>query len=367
MFGGIPDSEIADLREYWEAFPSLRSEVFAPGKDCPYSSVRVGDIAGAIQANSDVQDFKARFAQAFADFKVMLHQRLIDHVEDVKEVVESDSISADIFRRAEDFPLVDKYAAYQILADHWTGIMSDVEIIQTEGFGACNMVEVKTKMAKDRNNDEEKEEPDGLKGRIIPFDLVQTALFQADLDAIDALQSRIEAIDGEIDAVRDELLGMEDTEKYFDAEKDNALILKEITTDSKPKAEVDEDIKTLLKDIVSLKNEQKAKSAQIKTDRLALEEKTIKAIKGLDMKGISHFLELKWITPVTSAIEALPDAIIQRLADSITALNAKYAVTYNDIEQGIAESEQQLAALIGQLTGDEFAIKGLEALTHKEK
>lgn len=367
MFGGIPDSEIADLREYWEAFPSLRSEVFAPGKDCPYSSVRVGDIAGAIQANSDVQDFKARFAQAFADFKVMLHQRLIDHVEDVKEVVESDSISADIFRRAEDFPLVDKYAAYQILADHWAGIMSDVEIIQTDGFGACNMVEVKTKMAKDRNNDEEKEEPDGLKGRIIPFDLVQTALFQTDLDAIDALQSRIEAIDGEVDAVRDELLGMEDTEKYFDAEKDNALILKEITADSKPKAEVDEDIKTLLKDIVSLKNEQKTKSAQIKTDRLALEKKTIKAIEGLDMKGISHFLELKWITPVTSAIEALPDAIIQRLADSITALNAKYAVTYNDIEQGIAESEQQLAALIGQLTGDEFAIKGLEALTHKEK
>ena len=367
MFGGIPDSEIADLREYWEAFPTLRSEVFAPGKDCPYSSVRVGDIAGAIQANSDVQDFKARFAQAFADFKVMLRQRLIDHVEDVKEVVESDSISADIFRRAEDFPLVDKYAAYQILADHWTGIMSDVEIIQTEGFGACNVVEVKTKMAKERNDDEEKEVPDGLKGRIIPFDLVQKALFQADLDAIDALQSRIEAIDGEVDAVRDELLGMEDTEKYFDAEKDNALILKEITADSKPKAEVDEDIKTLLKDIVSLKNEQKAKSAQIKTDRLALEEKTIKAIKGLDMKGISHFLELKWITPVTSAIEALPDAIIQKLADSVTALNAKYAVTYNDIEQGIAESEQQLAALIGQLTGDEFAIKGLEALTHKEK
>ena len=367
MFGGIPDSEIADLREYWEAFPTLRSEVFAPGKDCPYSSVRVGDIAGAIQANSDVQDFKARFAQAFADFKVMLRQRLIDHVEDVKEVVESDSISADIFRRAEDFPLVDKYAAYQILADHWTGIMSDVEIIQTEGFGACNVVEVKTKMAKERNDDEEKEVPDGLKGRIIPFDLVQKTLFQTDLDAIDALQSRIEAIDGEVDAVRDELLGMEDTEKYFDAEKDNALIIKEITTDSKPKAEVDEDIKTLLKDIVSLKNEQKTKSAQIKTDRLTLEEKTIKTIEGLDMKGISHFLELKWITPVTSAIEALPDAIIQRLADSITALNEKYAVIYNDIEQGIAESEQQLAALIGQLTGDEFAIKGLEALTHKEK
>ena len=74
------------------------------------------------------------------------------------------------------------------------------------------------------------------------------------------------------------------------------------------------------------------------------------------------FLELKWIVPITSAIEALPDAIVTKLADTITGLNEKYAVTYNDIERGIAESEQNLAALIGQLTGDAFAIKGLEAL-----
>lgn len=78
--------------------------------------------------------------------------------------------------------------------------------------------------------------------------------------------------------------------------------------------------------------------------------------------GIKQFLELKWIVPITSAIEALPDAVIQKLAVSIKALGEKYAVTYNDIEQGIAESEQNLGTLISQLTGDEFAIKGLEAL-----
>ena len=361
MFGGIPDSEIADLHEYWEAFPSLQQEVFAPMQNRPYSTVKVDNIVEAIQANSNVKDFKAGFSAAFADFKTMLHQRLIDNVEDVKDVVDNDIISADIFRRTEGLPLVDKYAAYQILADNWSGIIGDVEIIQTEGFGACNVVEEKTKMVKDKNGVEQ-EVADGLKGRIIPFDLVQKTLFQSDLDAIAALQSRVEAIDGKLDAARDELLAMEDTYKYFDAEKDNAFIPKEITADSKPKSDVEDDVKAQLQAIVALWNEKKAKNAQVKKDLLALEEKTIKTIEELDMRGIKQFLELKWILPITSAIEALPDAIIQKLADAITALGEKYAVTYNDIEQGIAESEQNLGTLISQLTGDEFAIKGLEAL-----
>ena len=366
MFGGIPNSEIADLREYWHAFPSLQPEVFAPEQNRPYSTVRVDNIVEAIQANSNVQDFKSQFTNAFADFKTMLHQRLIDHVEEVKEVVESDNISADIFRRTEGMPLIDKYAAYQILADNWAGIMGDVEIIQTEGFSACNVVEAKTKMVKDKNGVEQEVE-DGLKGRIIPFDLVQKTLFQSDLDTIATLQSRVEAIDGELEAARDELLGMEDTDKYFDTEKDNAFISKEITADSKPKADVEDNVKAQLKAIVDLWDEKKAKNAQIKKDMLALGQKTIETIEGLDMRGIKQFLELKWIVPITSAIEALPDAVIQTLADSITSLNKKYAVTYNDIEQGIVESEQNLAALIGQLSGDEFALKGLDALINKEK
>lgn len=364
MFGGIPNSEIADLSKYWEAFPSLQQDLFTPEHDRPYSTVKVENIVGAIQQNKDVIDFKSRFSSAFADFKDMLHQRLIDHVEDVKEVIESDIISADIFRRCEGLSLVDKYAAYQILADNWLGIMGDVEIIQTEGFGACNVVESKMKMVKDKNGVEQEVE-DGLKGRIIPFELVQKTLFQEDLIAIATLQGRIEAIDGELDAVRDELLGMDDTDKYFDAEKENAFIKKEITADSKQKSDVEDDVKEQLKIIVGLWDEQSAKKKQVAKDKLALEKKTIKTIEGLDMKGIQMFLELKWIVPITSTIEALPDAVIQNFADAISTLNEKYAVTYNDIEQSIAESEQDLASLICQLTGDEFAISGLSRLINK--
>lgn len=364
MFGGIPNSEIADLDKYWNAFPTLESEVFVPQQDRPYSTIKFDNIMETIKNNADIVDFKAQFHAAFDDLKRVLRIRLIDNVEQVKEVVESDVISANIFARAEGLPLIDKYAAYQILADNWQSIMGDVEIIQTEGFGACNVVEEKTKMVKDKNGVEQ-EVADGLKGRIIPFELVQKTLFQEDLDAIVTLQNSIENIDGELDAVRDELLGMEDTDKYFDADKDNAFITKEITADSKPKAVVEDEVKEQLKTIVVLWDEKKKKNSQIKKDKLALEKKTIETIENLDMKGINMFLELKWIQPITSAINALPDEIVQTLTDSIISLNEKYAMTYNNIEQDIVESEKKLGELIEQLTGDEFAICGLSNLIKK--
>ena len=80
------------------------------------------------------------------------------------------------------------------------------------------------------------------------------------------------------------------------------------------------------------------------------------------MNEINHLLDLKWIEPITSAIDAMPDNVIQTLADSINALDEKYAVTYNDIEKDLTSSQDKLRELVSQLTGDEFAIKGLTEL-----
>lgn len=364
MFGGIPNNEIADLGKYWKAFPTLQQQIFAPEHDRPYSTIKVADIINTIHNNADVIDYKNRFTAAFADLSRLLHIRLVDNVDTVKDVVENDLISANIFQRTVDLPLVDKYAAYQILADNWAAIMGDVEIIQTEGMGACNVVEPKTKMVKDKNGVEQ-EVIDGLKGRIIPFELVQKTLFTDELKAIVALQNRLDAIDDELEAARDELLSMEDAEPYIDSENENALIKNKIKADSKPKAVVEDEIKEQLKAIVALWDEQSALKKKIKADKETLEKKTITTIQGFNMKDINRFLDLKWIEPITSAIAALPNAIIQSLADAVTSLNEKYAVTYSDIENSIVDSEQELAKLIDQLTGDEYAIAGLSNLFKK--
>ena len=364
MFGGIPNAEIAGLAAYWSAFPSLQHDIFASEADKPYSSLKTENVLDAIQQNGDVKAFKENFATAFADFPAMLHQRLVDHVEDVRELEESDHISADIFRRIAPLPLVDKYAAYQILADHWQGIMGDIEIIQTEDIGACNVVEPKYKMVKDKSGVEQ-EVPDGEEGRIMPFDLIQHTYFQTELSALSALSDRIEAINGEVDNIKEDFTE-DEQEAYLDAEKDGALDKAKVKADAKPKADVEPETKAKLKAVAALWDEQAKKKKQFTKETLELLAKTKEKIECLDMHEISALLDKKWIEPVTSAISAMPDAVVAALADAVKALAEKYAVTYSDIESDLATSRNELAELVGQLTGDEFAIEGLMNLVKGE-
>ena len=359
MFGGIPNAEIDALQKYWEALPSLRSDLFLPHKDKPYSALKVEDVKAAIEHNTDVKSLNTQFAEAFNGFADMLHQKLIDNVMTVHELQAQDEIASDIFHRLNHIPLVDRYAVYQALADNWQAIISDIETIQEEGFDAVRVVETAYKLVKKDNEDVEV--PDGLTGHIIPFCLVQQTKFQTELQDLSALQSRVEAISGELDEVRDSFTE-EELEAYCDSEKDNAFDKKKITADAKPKADVEAETKTKLKKIVALWNEQTQTNKQIKADKQALEEKTIKAIENLSDEEAATLLHHKWINPICNDIDNTLRSVLSALESEALALSEKYATSYKQINDDMAVANKQLAELVEQLTGDEFAIKGLKEL-----
>lgn len=359
MFGGIPNAEIDALQKYWEAFPTLRSDLFKPELDKPYSALKVEDVKTAIEQNTDVKWFNTMFAEAFNGFADLLHQKLIDNVKHVRELQAQDEIASDMFSRLCNIPLVDSYAVYQALADNWQAIISDIETIQEEGFDAVRVVETAYKLVK--KGDEDVEVPDGLKGRIIPFSLVQNMKFQTELNAISALQSRVEAISGELNEVRDSF-SEEELETYCDSEKDNAFDKKKITADAKPKADVEAETKAKLKQIVSLWNEQTTSNKQIKTDKLTLEEKTIKAIENLTDEEAAVLLHHKWIDPICEGIDNTLRSVLSALESEALALSEKYATSYKQINDDMALANEQLSELVEQLTGDEFAIRGLKEL-----
>lgn len=290
MFGGIPNTEIDRLLKYWDALPSLRDALFVSDTDKPYSQLCSTDTKSIIEDNADVKAFKEQFAQAFDGFSDAAHQRLIDNVMSVRELQEQDEIAGDIFARLAGIPLIDKYAAYQALADQWQMITSDIETIQQDGISAVREVETAYKIVK--KNDEELEVPDGLKGRILPFDLVQQEKFQAEIRAIEALQSRLETIGSELDELHDGFTD-EETEAYCDSEKDNVFDKKAIKAGSKSKADVEPETKAKLLQIVKLWDEQTKINKQIKTDKQALIDKTVDAIEHLTDEKVAKFLHLK--------------------------------------------------------------------------
>ena len=365
MNGGIPNSDIVKMQQYWDVLPSLHQQLFKSEGDIPYSRLAVEDVAASVKENTDVKAFTAQMVSAFADFEDELHRRLITNVMNVNEMKEQDEITDDIFRRLKDVPLIDRYAAYQALSDNWQNIVNDIETLQSDGFDAARTVEEATKLVK--KGDEEIEVPDGLKGRVIPFDMIQQELFADDLAKIANMQQRVEDINGEVDEIRDSFTEDEGQE-YLDADDNTKMDKAKIKKDAKAKGdEIEADTKAKLKQMVALWDEQTKVNKAIKAAKIKLEADTVNAIQNLTDEEVKHFLHEKWITPVQSGIIATASEVVEMLIKQIEALSAKYAISYNDLNAELVTAQDELSCLISDLTGDEYAIRGLNEFKNSLK
>ena len=360
MFGGIPNSEIDRLKEYWEALPSLRMELFQPAEDKPYSAITTDDVASVIAHDRDTEKLRKQFERAFEGFGDELHRRLISNVATVREMKERYEIADDIFERNKGIPLVDRYAAYQALSNEWQTIANDIETLQTEGMEAARKVETAYKLVK--KGDEEIEVADGLKGRIIPFAMVQETLFEAELQAISEKEARNEEIDAEVDELRDSFTE-EEAQEYLDGDDDPKLDKAKIKKDAKAKGdEIEPETKAKLVKLVKLWEEQTKVKKEIKEAKAELIDKTKEAIEHLTDEEVELFLHKKWIDPVVAGINDTLTDVLKAVETRVTALTNKYAVSYKELGEQMAEAKQQMADLVADLTGDEYALEGLRNL-----
>ena len=60
----------------------------------------------------------------------------------------------------------------------------------------------------------------------------------------------------------------------------------------------------------------------------------------------------------------MPSVVIIQLTSQVQALADKYAVTYSQVASDIKTTEQELAQMMGELTGNEFDMQGLNELTN---
>lgn len=360
MFGGIPNSEIDRLKEYWEALPSLRVELFQPAEDKPYSAITTDDVASVIAHDRDTEKLRKQFERAFEGFGDELHRRLISNVATVREMKERYEIADDIFERNKGIPLVDRYAAYQALSNEWQTIANDIETLQTEGMEAARKVETAYKLVK--KGDEEIEVADGLKGRIIPFAMVQETLFEVELQAISEKEARNEEIDAEVDELRDSFTE-EEAQEYLDGDDDPKLDKAKIKKDAKAKGdEIEPETKAKLVKLVKLWEEQTKVKKEIKEAKAELIDKTKEAIEHLTDEEVELFLHKKWIDPVVAGINDTLTDVLKAVETRVTALANKYAVSYKELGEQMAEAKQQMADLVADLTGDEYALEGLRNL-----
>jgi type I restriction enzyme M protein len=301
MFGGIPSTELDDLADFWNAFPSLRASLFADN-GTPYAAPKVPDLAQTTRAHPEVQHYSQTFAAAFADFTPWLRHALLAQMLTLQIPRQEALLSAALFARLAPLLLIDRYHAYQILDDHWQPIATDLEILQTEGFDAARVVDPNFVTKKKDGKDVEVQ--DGWRGRILPFELVQMANQKPELDALLGKETRLSEITA---ALEETLESLSDEDKANDTVNDvgdkfvNAAVAKEaklLLVEAKKSGSFDtESYEAKIIQAADWLAEEKTLKAAIKTEAAALHLKTKATIEGLSDAQVHALLEAKWITP----------------------------------------------------------------------
>ena len=422
MFGGIPDHEIDLWNAHWNVFTGLREKLFE--EFVPrYKQLAVTDLAATINSDHAVCQYKTEFANAFNGFREYLRDSLLDQWQNLSIAAQEKTFSDYIFEHIKPIPLLDEYEAYQQLDNHWKIIEPDLWTLRIDGWEAAKTVEPLLKEKKKKNEEEVEYVQEGWVGKIFPFDLVQRILLPTELAQLNNLKDEINKAAGELEGLLGELsedeqnLLLNDENDAFDSKKVTAsaekifadaktpetLLLDEYLKLSKKKdkqdfiaahpelqwdrVESNKDgtcgkpavvklckffkstieyphdsteyrvitAEKLLETIKSIK-------AKIKASESELEAKTKETIESLTDEQIRLLLEEKWIVPLVTDIFAMPKVMLKKFIADIKNLSCKYDTTLLDIDSEISAVENGLHKLLGDLTGHEDDIVGIQAL-----
>lgn len=363
MNGGIPISEINRYNNYFKIFPNLKNQIFK-NINSEYYELSVENLIDFIINHEDIKNYKQEYKNQFDNFDNYLYDELIKNMDRIDIASEESKISNALFSRIGNLPLIDKYDSYQILDDIWNIIAGDLEIINSEGIEACNKVDPIIEIKK--KGDVETEVQVGIKGRIIPFDLVIDFKLQTLKDELNLKNNKLAEIESRISEIFDSLSEDEkiEIEDVLTEENDN-FVPKEVTKKVKDylKSNISEGtVEIKVVEVNNLYEEQKKLNKSIKDTKTILETEAIKAVENLTYGEICELLTKKWINPIVIGIDKQIDNLILEFSKNIEKLSHKYNKTLFDIDNEIKEAEKVLVNMISELTGSDYDMKGLEDL-----
>ena len=425
MFGGVPKAEVDVLDRYWKVWPSLKGQLYGGGGGSCLAAL-TDDVAATVEDNVDVVSFLGGYRDTLLHLPAELRKRLVDGLLQVDAVAEEDHIAERLRDALSGVALVDEYDAYQALDDAWTGISVDLEVIQTEGSEAVRKVDPNMVIKKKDGKETEVQDGwighilpfELVQSHILTADVSKINSMEERLsvissscseliDSLDVEQLDSPAINDSNDAFvlkeinahlnsemkyisSPEIRSLEEYLKLLDqkAKKQEKLAFIENHSEvswqemesnkdgTYGKAKVTSYIGKLklavgfpadsfeyvLAQAKELLDEEKSLKTASKEAKLALEEKTKEVVEGLTDAQCDELLAAKWIDPLISDLLELSNAVVSDFIAKVVALNAKYATTYSDVCNQIAEAENELAAMLGQLTGNEHDMAGIAEL-----
>ncbi|HKZ01649.1 MAG TPA: hypothetical protein VJ180_05385, partial [Pyrinomonadaceae bacterium] len=309
------------LRAYWDVFPSLREQLFAPAARAGYSQMMVpaAQVKAAIFAHPEFAAYNQGINALFETWKQTNRPRLTELKAGVHPKAIIATLAEDLLATFAAARLIDKYDVYQHLMTYWTETMQDdVYMIATEGW--------------DANTD------------LIPEPLVIRHYFAAEQNDIERLQAEQQVIAAQMDELSEEHCG--EGGLLEDAKNDKGKLtkggvkarLKEIEGDDEAQDEIE-----LLNDYLALIEKESEAGKKVKEAQKALDEKVAAKYKKLTSAEVKTLVvDDKWLAALDKDIHGEMDRISQALTQRVKELAERYEVPLPQMVGRVAELEAKV-------------------------
>ena len=333
--GGIPDTDIDALDNYWKVFPTLRQALFEANGRPGYSDpqVETQHVQTTILSHNEFTTYQQRVTAVFEMWR-NTHEPLlggIDAKTKPRDVI--DVLSEDLLMQFDNLPLLDPYDVYQKLMDYWDEVMQDDVYLITAGSW------LKASQPRDLiQNRDLKETPDlTIKKKKYKMDLIPPALivaryFTDEQAEIDGHQTALEAVEQKLDEYIEEHTG--DEGLLTDVVNDSGNVtkttinarLKALTPNLMAHNDAQDDERDALKHCLSLIDAKSKADKAVQAAQLALDEQVLARYKTLTETEIKRLvIDDKWFATIQAAVTDEVHRLTQHLTERVKELEERYA------------------------------------------
>lgn len=322
MNGGIPNTDIDALDDFWKVFPKLRKSLFISAGRSGYSNLVVpaSEVPSTIANSEEFKEFSAQIHDSLVAWATHAEKRmkaLGDKTRPKDFIVDLSELLLDMFK---GLPLVDNYEVYQGLMSLWEETLKDdVYIVIESGWetaGKLNALPAKAKGEKRTGRVDYTINRIEYRSDLIPPDLLIETFFA---DKAQQIESDLTAAAERINELAEEHGGEEML--LSDYTNDKGEFTKKLVTDGLKVKNLDKDEKKALQEV---KNVFEAE-AEAKKAAKELEETVIARYRNLTEVEIKTLLiQIKWIGAVSASIESVLDSVRRTLSSRLQTLASRY-------------------------------------------
>lgn len=353
LLGGIPETDIKNLFVLNE----LASEIIKKN----FSILRKGYLkfentvedfsnqiinSNGVQNNIKevknlIQDYGTKYFEIIKKFEKGSNSKRINNLKN--------QMLSDIMSLISKYNFIDDYEAYQLIADLWKNYLTkDFVYIAETGFYEAGRTVIPNMITKGQGKDKH-EEQDGVKGAIIPNDLVSKVLYSDMHKEMNELQKKVLQHEEKLSQY------LEDNQ---DDGNDNAGLLDEalnaaedgITkTKLSTLIKLNNSNKAFYEEVLKVLNEKSIAEKALKAKQKELKEKVMERIPLLNNDEIDLLMNQKWFASLQKEAETLILNPVERELVKVKNLYNDYGFTLKDIDNSISSTEKIIEEMKSQL------------------